>query len=91
MLDDDLLIVGDNASVLPELPSGAFDLVYMDPPFNTGRAQARRTLAVLADADGDRIGFGGRRYSSTLLQTLSYDDALCRLSRIPAPAADARA
>jgi site-specific DNA-methyltransferase (adenine-specific) len=75
VLDEDLLIVGDNASVLPELPGGAFDLVYMDPPFNTGRAQARHTLSVLADPDGDRVGFGGRRYSSTLLQTLSYDDA----------------
>jgi site-specific DNA-methyltransferase (adenine-specific) len=74
-LDDDLVIAGDNADVLPKLAGGAFDLVYMDPPFNTGRAQARRTLATHADADGDRVGFGGRRYSSRLLQTLSYDDA----------------
>jgi site-specific DNA-methyltransferase (adenine-specific) len=57
------------------LPDGAFDLVYMDPPFNTGRAQARHTLSVVADEAGERTGFGGRRYSSTLLQTLAYDDA----------------
>jgi DNA modification methylase len=74
-LEDDLLISGDNAVVLEKLPEAKFDLVYLDPPFNTGRAQARRTLAVASDANGDRIGFGGRRYSSSLLQTLSYDDA----------------
>jgi site-specific DNA-methyltransferase (adenine-specific) len=73
-LDDDLIVGGDNALVLAQLPEGAFDLVYVDPPFNTGRTQARRTLSVLADPDGDRVGFGGRRYSSRLLQTLSYDD-----------------
>jgi site-specific DNA-methyltransferase (adenine-specific) len=75
VLDSDLLIAGDNASVLPHLPVGAFDLVYMDPPFNTGRTQSRRTLEVVTDDGGDRVGFGGRRYSSRLLQTLSYDDA----------------
>ena len=75
MLDDDLVIAGDNAGVLAKLPAGAFDLIYMDPPFNTGRAQARRSLSVVADpVGGDRIGFGGRRYRSTLLQSLSYDD-----------------
>jgi site-specific DNA-methyltransferase (adenine-specific) len=74
VLDDDLVIAGDNAAVLRELPAGSFDLVYIDPPFNTGRAQARRTLATVADPDGDRTGFGGRRYSSRLLQTLRYDD-----------------
>jgi site-specific DNA-methyltransferase (adenine-specific) len=75
VLDDDLVIAGDNASVLDRLPDGTFDLIYLDPPFNTGRAQARRTLSVKADANGDRVGFGQRRYSSRLLQTLSYDDA----------------
>jgi site-specific DNA-methyltransferase (adenine-specific) len=74
-LDDDLLIAGDNAHALPRLPEQAFDVVYLDPPFNTGRSQARRTLSVKADVDGERIGFGGRRYRSQLLETLSYDDA----------------
>jgi site-specific DNA-methyltransferase (adenine-specific) len=75
LLDDDLLVAGDNSPVLEQLPDGAFDLIYMDPPFNTGRAQARQTLSVVADGNGDRTGFGGRRYRSQLLQTLSYDDA----------------
>ncbi len=74
-LTDDLVIFGENSGVLRDLPESRFDLVYLDPPFNTGRAQARRTLEVLRDASGDRVGFGGRRYSSRLLRTLSYDDA----------------
>ena len=72
--DDDVTvrIEGDNLGVLAGLPDGAFDLVYMDPPFNTGRAQARRTLSVAADPrGGDRVGFGGRRYRSRLLRTLA--------------------
>jgi len=47
----------------------------MDPPFNTGRAQARQTLAVQTDENGDRVGFGGRRYTSQVLRSLAYDDA----------------
>jgi site-specific DNA-methyltransferase (adenine-specific) len=74
ILDDDLLICGDNAAVLTNLPDGSFDLVYMDPPFNTGRAQTRRTLATVTDEHAPRRGFGGRTYRSRLLQTLSYDD-----------------
>jgi site-specific DNA-methyltransferase (adenine-specific) len=75
VLDDDLLVAGDNGPALARLPEGAFDLVYLDPPFNTGRAVERRLLSVAGDSDGDRLGFGGRRYSTRLLQTLSYDDA----------------
>jgi site-specific DNA-methyltransferase (adenine-specific) len=75
-LDDDLIVSADNATAMSMLPAKWFDLVYMDPPFNTGRAQARRTLAVDEDSvGGDRVGFGGKRYRSRLLQTLSYDDA----------------
>jgi site-specific DNA-methyltransferase (adenine-specific) len=73
-MDDDLIIAGDNAEALAALPDGSFDLAYVDPPFNTGRAQARRTLTVSADPGGERLGFGGRRYSARLLGTLSYDD-----------------
>jgi len=55
-LDDDLLVEGDNAAVLPLLPDGAFDVVYADPPFNTGRTQRRRALAY-ADTHDDYLAF----------------------------------
>ena len=77
-LDDDLLIEADNAAVLPLLPEGAFDLIYIDPPFNTGREQRRRTLQTVAagaDGAGDRTGFGGRRYRTRELRSLAYEDA----------------
>jgi DNA modification methylase len=74
-LAEDLLVHGDSAAVLPRLPDGAFDMVYVDPPFNTGQTQRRERLRVIADADGDRGGFGGRRYRSESLGTLQFDDA----------------
>jgi site-specific DNA-methyltransferase (adenine-specific) len=73
-LDDDLLVEADNSTVLPLLPAGAFDLIYIDPPFNTGRRQRRRTLATTRDQNGDRAGFAGRRYRSRLLSELAFDD-----------------
>jgi site-specific DNA-methyltransferase (adenine-specific) len=74
VLDDDLVLAGDNAQVLPDLPESTFDLVYMDPPFNTGRSQRRDMTSVVADPESSRVGFGGRRYRSRLLQSLRYDD-----------------
>src|SRR5690242_18196083 len=50
-------------------------MVYADPPFNTGRTQARKTLATVASTTGDRTGFGGRRYATRLLQESSYRDS----------------
>jgi len=68
------IILGENLDVLPRLPSEAFQLVYIDPPFNTGRAQTRRTLQTVPDKEGDRTGFAGRRYSTRLLAESSYLD-----------------
>jgi site-specific DNA-methyltransferase (adenine-specific) len=75
VLDDNLVVQGDNAPVLAALPEQTFDLIYVDPPFNTGRSQARRTLSVTASPEGEREGFGGRRYSAQLLRTLSFEDS----------------
>jgi site-specific DNA-methyltransferase (adenine-specific) len=76
VLDADLVVAGENATALAKLPEASFDLIYLDPPFNTGRAQARRSVSVVEDpVGGDRTGFGGRRYRSRLLRSLSYDDA----------------
>jgi site-specific DNA-methyltransferase (adenine-specific) len=50
-------------------------MVYMDPPFNTGRTQTRRNMATVGALDGgDRTGFGGRRYTTKLLAESSYKD-----------------
>jgi site-specific DNA-methyltransferase (adenine-specific) len=68
------ILVGDNLPLLRELPEGSAQMVYADPPFNTGRTQTRRSLATVGAPDGDRTGFGGRRYATTLLAESSYKD-----------------
>ena len=73
--DADLVLLGDNLDVLPRFADESFQLVYADPPFNTGRTQMRRTLAATADPTGARAGFGGRRYRTRLLAQSSYRDA----------------
>jgi site-specific DNA-methyltransferase (adenine-specific) len=65
---------GDNLAVLRSLPDGAADLIYIDPPFNTGRTQARTQLKTERSADGDRTGFGGQRYKTTRLNQKAYSD-----------------
>jgi DNA modification methylase len=75
VLDDDLLIEADNLAALRRLPTGRFDCVYIDPPFNTGRRQRRETIAVARDdAKGSRTGFGGRRYRAEVIRSLAFED-----------------
>jgi site-specific DNA-methyltransferase (adenine-specific) len=71
---DDEVLLGDNLDLLPRFADGSFTLVYLDPPFNTGRRRTRRTLATVGDAEGDRNGFGGRRYRTRVLSEASYGD-----------------
>ena len=66
---------GDNAAVLPTLASASFDLIYVDPPFNTGRRQERAELRTVRDAGGDRVGFQGRRYRTTRVGSRSFADS----------------
>ncbi|MBA3468655.1 MAG: RsmD family RNA methyltransferase, partial [Herpetosiphonaceae bacterium] len=54
------IYVGDNLTILQTLPAESFDLIYIDPPFNTGKTQARTQLKTVQDDGGDRTGFGGR-------------------------------
>jgi site-specific DNA-methyltransferase (adenine-specific) len=74
MLRENEVILGENLEVLPRLQDDAFQLIYIDPPFNTGGAQTRRTLKTLPDTAGDRTGFQGRRYATRLLAESSYLD-----------------
>jgi site-specific DNA-methyltransferase (adenine-specific) len=69
------IIHGDNLEVLPTLPAGSVDLVYVDPPFNTGRTQRRARLATVACPEGgDRTGFGGKRYRTEVVGESAFSD-----------------
>lgn len=65
---------GDNLPILRELPSGSIDLIYIDPPFNTGKRQSRTQLRTVQTTAGDRTGFGGRRYQTIQLGSRAYQD-----------------
>ncbi len=64
----------DNLSVLKDLPSGSIDLIYIDPPFNTGKKQKRTQIRTLRSDSGDRKGFSGRLYETVKLHSREYQD-----------------
>ena len=69
------IILGDNADVLKSLPAELARLIYIDPPFNTGKVQKRsRITARRTDAPGKRVGFGGQRYEVEKVASGSYED-----------------
>jgi len=67
--------LGDNLEVLRGFDAGSFDLIYIDPPFNTGRAQTRTQLRTERDVNGDRTGFKGERYRTVRLGSKSFSDS----------------
>jgi site-specific DNA-methyltransferase (adenine-specific) len=69
-----LVVQADNAEYLPTLPDGSFRLIYVDPPFNTGRVQSRQQTTMVRSDEGSRIGFGGRSYETIKGALHSYDD-----------------
>ena len=71
----DEVLLGDCLDVLPIFADESFQLVYLDPPFNTGKEQRRRSLETVADESGDRVGFGGRTYATRLLAESAYRDS----------------
>ncbi|MEX2570258.1 MAG: site-specific DNA-methyltransferase [Gemmatimonadota bacterium] len=69
------IILGENLDVLPGIASGSVDLIYIDPPFNTGKTQSRTRIRTRRnDSEGDRRGFQGNRYSTEVLGNSSYVD-----------------
>lgn len=68
------VIQGDNLSVLNSIPDSSVQLIYVDPPFNTGRTQTRGTSVTTRSEEGNRIGFKGHRYEIVKETVLSYDD-----------------
>jgi site-specific DNA-methyltransferase (adenine-specific) len=65
--------MGDNLGHLKSMPSESVQLIYIDPPFNTGREQVRTNRTSKLSESG-RVGFQGKRYEQIVSQVLSYDD-----------------
>ena len=69
------LYFGDNLDILrTHLPDESVHLIYIDPPFNTGKRRRRVALQVSQDPEGNRTGFQGRRYRAQASQTAQYED-----------------
>ena len=71
---ENTLYFGDNLAVLKLIPDSSVQLVYIDPPFNTGREQQRSKVTTKRNNEGNRIGFKGERYETVKSTVLSYDD-----------------
>jgi site-specific DNA-methyltransferase (adenine-specific) len=72
----DAILLGENLELLPHMDGGSFQMIYIDPPFNTGRPRTRRTLRAVADDHGEHTGFQGRRYRMSVIGSASYADAV---------------
>ena len=69
------LYYGDNLAILQEyIPDESINLIYIDPPFNTGKLQQRTEIHVEPDAQGDRVGFQGKTYRTHKGKTTHYTD-----------------
>ena len=66
--------LGDNLPLLQTMPDASVQLIYVDPPFNTGRKQERGGASTRRSETGDRVGFRGQRYETVRETVLSYDD-----------------
>ena len=68
------IIFADNLEFLKAHPSESVALIYIDPPFNTGRTQARTRIQTVASENGDRTGFQGKRYQTEIIGKKGYAD-----------------
>lgn len=71
----DQIIYGDNLDILRQLPDASFQMIYIDPPFNTGKEQKLQSLKTTRSETGTRVGFKGQSYDTTKGKLLSYGDA----------------
>ena len=65
---------GDNVAALEGIAAGEVDLIYIDPPFNTGKTQRRQQIRAVQSATASRVGFQGRRYRTSVVGTREYSD-----------------
>ncbi len=69
------IVFCDNLPYLRVMPSETIDLIYIDPPFNTGKRQRRKHIEVEQDPEnGDRTGFNNKRYRTLVVSETGFKD-----------------
>ena len=68
------IYLAENMTQLETFPGDFVDLIYIDPPFNTGKNQSRTQIKTIQHVNGDRTGFKGKRYQTIELGTRTYSD-----------------
>jgi site-specific DNA-methyltransferase (adenine-specific) len=71
---DNTIYFGDNLPILRQMMAESVDLIYIDPPFNTGKRQSRTQIKTERSETGDRTGFSGNRYQTIRLGSREYVD-----------------
>lgn len=69
-----VIYFGDNLPILRSMPDESVDLIYIDPPFNTGKLQQRTQIKTLRSQSGDRKGFNENLYRTIKIGTKGYSD-----------------
>jgi len=72
---DAAIVHGDNLRVTATLADESVRLIYLDPPFNTGRTQRLQSITTRQTEGGARTGFKGRSYETVKGDLSRYDDA----------------
>ncbi len=75
ILTGNQIYLADNLDVLGQIPDDSIPLIYIDPPFNTGRTQTRTRIRTTRSIDGDRIGFLGQSYQTTRIGSQQFADS----------------
>jgi site-specific DNA-methyltransferase (adenine-specific) len=73
-VSENQVYLADNLAILRTLSDSSIDLIYIDPPFNTGRTQERKTRKSELSSEGN-AGFKGKSYKQIVQNIISYDDA----------------
>lgn len=68
------IYLSDNLPILKSMQAESVDLIYIDPPFNTGKIQGRTQIKTVRSENGDRVGFQGQRYETIIIGTKAYSD-----------------
>lgn len=71
------VVQGENLEFLRTLPDGCVDLIYIDPPFNTGNKSMERKVvkAVRSEKGTGKVGFHGSNYMHISQSVSSFQDS----------------